>query len=139
VCRSGRNFRTHRTQSTEAAAAAHLYRDLATYGPATLDARQDLRRYVDSVVEDEWPLLSNGQSSARTDIALFRLYDAMGHMRPADTRGGTIYTAAFDNLNELVALRRDRLIHSESGNAGDPLDRGACPIRRRSSRAARTS
>jgi hypothetical protein len=99
----------------EAAAAAQLYRDLATYGPATLDARQDLRGYVDSVIEDEWPLLSKGQSSARTDVALFKLYDAMGHMRPADTRDGTIYTAAFDNLNELVALRRDRLIHSESG------------------------
>jgi hypothetical protein len=99
----------------EAASAAQLYRDLATYGPQTQDARTQLRSYVESVVKDEWPLLRNGGVSSRTDVALFNLYDAIGQIRPADNRDSTIYGAAFDNLNELVSLRRDRLIHSESG------------------------
>ena len=46
----------------EAAAASQLYRDMSTYGPQTVDARRELRAYVDSIVTDEWPLLSLGRS-----------------------------------------------------------------------------
>jgi len=98
----------------EAASAAQLYRNLATYGPETLVARQDLRIYISSIVTDEWPLLSKGQPSASTDVALFKLFAAVGQIRPKDDRDNTIYTEAYSNLNDLVSLRRDRLIHSES-------------------------
>lgn len=99
----------------EAASASQLYRDLATYGPETLAARQQLRLYIDTVVSDEWPLLSHGKSSERTDISLFKLFHAVGQLNPADSRQTTIYAGIFGNLNELVGFRRDRLIHSESG------------------------
>jgi hypothetical protein len=99
----------------EAAASAQLYRDLVTYGDETIPARSELRAYVSSVIDDEWPLLSHGQSSTKTDVALFNLFDAIGHIRPQDDRDKTIYTEAFAGLNDIVALRRDRLIHSESG------------------------
>lgn len=98
----------------EAAAAAQLYRNLATYGPGTESARLDLRVYVASIVKDEWPLLAEGRASPSTDLALFKLYDAMGKIRPRDSRDGTIYDKSYSDLNDLVALRRDRLIHSES-------------------------
>ncbi len=99
----------------EAAAAAELYRDLNTYGPTTQPQKQALRAYMASVVKDEWPLLAEGQSSPRTELALFQLFHGMGDIRPADNRDTTIYAQAFSNLNELVGLRRDRLIHSASG------------------------
>lgn len=99
----------------EAATAAQLYRDMATYGVATVDARQQLRAYTESIVRDEWPLLAKGQTSDRTDVALFRLFDSIGRMQPATGRDTAIYTEVFHNLNQLVELRRDRLIHSESG------------------------
>jgi len=99
----------------EAASASQLYRDLATYGPETLPARQELRLYIDTVVRDEWPLLSHGKSSERTDVALFKLFSSVGQLHPADGRETTIYAGIFGNLNELVGFRRDRLIHSESG------------------------
>ena len=99
----------------EAAAAAELYRDLETYGPETLPQRGAVRIYVDSLVRDEWPQLARGEPSGKTEVALFRLFMAMGKLRPADDRDATIYAAAFDNLNDLVGLRRDRLIHSQSG------------------------
>jgi hypothetical protein len=99
----------------EAASAAELYRDLATYGPETMPARQDVRSYVASIVRDEWPLLPQGKSSERTDVALFALYEDIGKIHPIDNRDTTIYAGAFTNLNDLVGLRRDRLIHSESG------------------------
>lgn len=99
----------------EAASASQLYRDLATYGPETIGARGQLRRYTSSIVRDEWPLLPQGKASPATEIELFKLYDRVGKIRPKDSRDSTIYTEAFSNLNDLVELRRDRLIHSESG------------------------
>jgi hypothetical protein len=99
----------------EAASASQLYRDLATYGTETAPARRQLRAYVASIVNDEWPLLSQGKASPQTEVALFELFERMGQIRPADNRDTTIYTEAFSNLNDLVGLRRDRLIHSNSG------------------------
>src|SRR5690348_7865493 len=99
----------------EAATAAELYRDLNTYGPETQPQKQALRTYMESVVRDEWPLLSEGKPSERTEIALFRLFQAIGQIHPKDNRDSAIFTEAFSNLNDLVGLRRDRLIHSNSG------------------------
>jgi hypothetical protein len=99
----------------EAASASQIYRDLATFGPETTPARTQLRRYVLSIVNDEWPLLRKGAASPRTEVELFKLYEAVGELRPTDIRDGAIYTEAFENLNDLVGLRRDRLIHSNSG------------------------
>ena len=99
----------------EAAAAAELYRDLNTYGPETQPQKEALKAYMQSIVRDEWPQLSEGKPSPRTEIALFRLFHGMGKIRPTDERDSAIFTEAFSNLNELVGLRRDRLIHSASG------------------------
>jgi hypothetical protein len=99
----------------EASTAAQLYRDLATYGPETMSTRQDLRAYTASIVTDEWPLLSEGKASEKTEVKLFRLFDAIGKLRPADNRDSAIYSEIFSNLNQLVELRRDRLMHSKSG------------------------
>ena len=99
----------------EAASASQLYRDMATYGPETLNARQNLRLYVASIVKDEWPLLPQGRTSERTDAKLFELFNSVGKIHPKDNRDTTIYTEIFSNMNQLVSLRRDRLIHSESG------------------------
>lgn len=99
----------------EAGAAAELYRDLTTYGPETVAQRQQLRAYMASIVRDEWPLLAKGHASQKTEIALFRLFQGMGAIEPKDDRDSAIYSEAFSKLNELVGLRRDRLIHSASG------------------------
>jgi hypothetical protein len=99
----------------EAASAAQVYRDLATYGPETQAARADLRAYVGSIINDEWPQLAQGKPSGKTEVALFKLFEGIGKIRPKDSRDSTIYTEVFSNLNDLVSLRRDRLIHSESG------------------------
>ena len=99
----------------EASAAAQLYRDLTTYGSEAQAARQDLRAYTASILNDEWPLLAKGESSAATEVALARMFASMGKIRPKDDRDSIIYSEAFAHLNELVGLRRDRLIHSRSG------------------------
>ncbi len=98
----------------EAASAAQLYRNLSTYGPETLAARQALRAYVESVIKDEWPLLPEGQANPRTEIKLFKLFDTIGQIQPGNARDTTIYQEAFKDLNDLVVIRRDRLIHGQA-------------------------
>ena len=99
----------------EAAGASQLYRDLAVYGGETLPARRQVRAYTDSIVRDEWPLLAEGRPSPRTEVELYGLFNAVGQIHPVDARDTAIFAEVFRNLNDLVGLRRDRLIHSESG------------------------
>ncbi len=109
---------TNAAVSQEAATAAELYRDLSTYGPATAATRNDLRGYVGSIVNDEWPLLEHGKGSLVTETALARLFVDFGKIHPQDARDTAIYTEAFTKLNNLVVLRRERIIDSESGIPG---------------------
>ena len=99
----------------EAASAAELYRDMTTYGPQTAPARRDLRVYVGSILKDEWPLLRTGDKSAQTETALANLFKTFGKIHPLDDRDSAIYQELFSKLNELVVLRRNRLIASQSG------------------------
>jgi len=99
----------------EAASAAELYRDLTVYGPEAGPARQELRTYIGSILEDEWPLLSEGRGSVATESALGELFQAVGKIRPQDNRDSAIYAEAFSKLNDMVVLRRDRLIGSRAG------------------------
>ncbi len=99
----------------EAASAAELYRDLTVYGPEAGPTRQELRTYIGSILEDEWPLLSEGKGSVSTESALGKLFEEIGKIRPQDNRDSAIYAEAFSKLNDLVVLRRDRLIASRTG------------------------
>ena len=101
--------------SHEAATASELYQGLATYGPETAAARNDLRSYVSSVINDEWPRLQEGEGSPATELALADLYNEIGRIRPQDNRDSTIYEGAFGKLDELVAHRRERIIESQTG------------------------
>lgn len=99
----------------EAATGSELYRDLTTYGPETKAVRGELRAYVASVTHDEWPLLREGRSSPSTEIALARLFQEFGKIRPHDNRDSAIYAESFSKLNDMVVLRRNRLIDSRTG------------------------
>lgn len=93
----------------EAAAASELYRDLAIYGPETVPTRAALRVYISSIVKDEWPLLSKGQRSEKTEVQLENLFEQFGKVPVPSDRDSAIFGEAFGKLNELVGLRRDRI------------------------------
>jgi hypothetical protein len=100
----------------EAATGSELYRDLTTYGPETQPIRNELRTYVATIVHDEWPMLQEGQGgSPKTEAALADLFEEFGKLRPKDERDGAIYSESFSKLNNLVVLRRNRLIDSQTG------------------------
>ena len=99
----------------EAATAAELYRDLDTYGSETQAARGDVRTYIASILNDEWPVLREGHGSLKTEAALSRVFMEFGNLNPQSNRDSAIYTESFSKLNELVVLRRDRIIASQAG------------------------
>lgn len=99
----------------EAASAAELYRDLTVYGSDADQARGKLRTYVGSILKDEWPLLREGRGSTTTEAVLGELFQAFGRIRPQDDRDSAIYAEAFSKLNDMVVLRRDRIITSRAG------------------------
>ena len=99
----------------EAASAAELYRDLTTYGSATQATRDDVRSYVRSILRDEWPLLSEGRGSVATEAALGQIFVGLGKLEPESNRDSAIYSESFSKLNELVVLRRNRIIASRTG------------------------
>jgi hypothetical protein len=45
---------------------------------------------------------------------LGKLFVEIGKLRPADNRDSAIYSEAFSKLNDLVVLRRDRIIASQA-------------------------
>lgn len=101
--------------SHEAATAAEVYQDLTTYGPETVAARGALRAYVGSILKDEWPLLEQERGSEATGMALASLFSEIGKIRPQDNRDSAIYGETYSKLNDLVELRRDRIIESQTG------------------------
>jgi len=98
----------------EAGTASQLYRDLTVYGPDMAGARQDLRAYIASIVNEEWPAMREGSQSNTTEVRLIALFDAVAEAKPATGRENAIYQEAFSLLNTLVKLRRDRIGASEA-------------------------
>lgn len=99
----------------EAASASELYRNLTIYGSEADPARRQLRTYIRSIVNDEWPALREGRGSTTTEAALGRLFQEFGKISPQDDRSSAIYAEAFSKMNEMVVLRRDRIIASRTG------------------------
>lgn len=101
--------------SHEAATAAELYQDLSIYGEETRPARRSLRAYVRSITQDEWPVLAQGKGSQITEIALLNVFNEVGQLGPDNERKTVIYGEALSRLNDLINLRRDRIVQSQSG------------------------
>ena len=77
--------------SREADALASIVRDSAAFSEPEGDrVRGAVGKYVHSVVEDEWPLLREGDDSSETASALDGVFDAMQTVEP-ESAGATGY------------------------------------------------
>ncbi|MEO6199194.1 MAG: hypothetical protein ABIO68_04575 [Sphingomicrobium sp.] len=101
--------------SQEAATAMEFYQDLSIFGAETVPARQALRTYVVSVAKDEWPLLSKGRGSEKSEEALHNVFNEVGKLNPTDNRSTAIYSELLSKVNELINFRRDRIEDSHEG------------------------
>lgn len=101
-----------RTVAAEAACAGELARDLAAFGSPAADLTgRALRRYVDSVVDSEWPIM---QQEARPDPQTERLFDAMfdaaNRIEPANARQTSLLNEVLARTNEMVKHRERRIL-----------------------------
>lgn len=104
-------FRDAETAVTlEAAAIGQMSRDLHSYGgPQAKGTLNALRAYTRTIVEDEWPLLKTGGSSAKSWQALDQLFRDVSEIRPKDGRDQIILAEIWARLNEVVKYRRERI------------------------------
>lgn len=100
----------------EANALADLYRDAQVFPAETREAIEArLREYARLVVEDEWPAMAAGESSARTWEAYNLLWRAYHEFRPQDEHQYAWYGESVQRLNLLGDQRRNRLLSVRSG------------------------
>jgi len=95
---------------TEADYVGSIYRD--TQGlPASMgqSIRDDLRTYVNTVVNDEWPMQRQGRTPDRGWRALRQLHSAIVTMQPQTMGEEVIQAELLRTLNELYSARASRL------------------------------
>ena len=103
----------------EANEVADLYRDSRVF-PAEMRDRVEaqLRDYARLAVEEEWPAMAAGTTSAETWDAYNRIWRTYHEFRPADEHERLWYQESVGRLNQLGDQRRDRLLSGETGVPG---------------------
>ena len=101
---------------TEASAAADLYRHSAGFNePARSRIGSAVIAYVQSVVDDEFPAITSGESSPPTQERYFAVWDAVLAMHPEESWEVALYQTSLDRLDDLADGRRNRMFYLESG------------------------
>lgn len=104
---------------TEASAAADLYRHSAGFNePARTRIGSAVLTYVESVVNDEFPAIVEGESSPTTQERYFAVWDALLAMHPEESWEVALYQSSLDRLDDLADGRRNRMFYLESGLPG---------------------
>jgi hypothetical protein len=104
------------TVSKEASAIATVDRILLRSGKPDLVAlRPLLAKYGESLVNDEWPLLSRGERSDAASEAYNNLSKGARATSPEDSRQQAVYAELLKTMDDLFDLREEVLADSEIG------------------------
>jgi uncharacterized membrane-anchored protein len=76
--------------------------------------------YAHIVVDTEWPLMDQGESSAKAQAILNQIRERVFAFQPRTGQQQALYEQALANVNDLSAARRDRLV-SMSETVPEPL------------------
>ena len=105
--------------ANEATNLVLMYRQAGAFPePEREQAREAILSYTQSVVNDDWPALSDGHGSPKTDEALDRMFAVWAPMEPT-AKWSDQYSSSVDELNEVLKLRNERI--EDSGNALAPI------------------
>ena len=93
-----------------------IYRDLGGLpDPFRSEARTALTRYVNSIIEDEWPLMALGQRSMKTQELSNAFWDCFNSFEPVTEREKIYYQELLHQKNQGSELRRARLAEAIAG------------------------
>ena len=99
-----------KTVASEAMQINQLDRLLMSYGDVTVGSfRETVRAYVESIVSEEWPKLSQHGSSRRTADLFRALALEILTIRPASARETVIYGDLVKIVDQLAESRQERL------------------------------
>ncbi|WP_457333508.1 bestrophin-like domain [Rhizobacter sp. P5_C2] len=98
----------------EANAIGELARDLAVYNtPASREARERLRGYARTVVDEEWPTMRIGQESPQARDLFDVVFRAVAEVKPVTPADSALMPEIWARVNELVKFRRVRVASSQ--------------------------
>ncbi len=101
--------------TTEATRIVSMDRLLVLEGsPQATALRGGLKQYSDSVVTDEWPMLSSGRGSKKTAGLLQDLFKELEQLKPQDPRQVSLYGDIVRKSDEIYHSRATRILNSRS-------------------------
>jgi hypothetical protein len=77
--------------------------------PVQREVQETCYTYLRLVINEEWPLMAQGQTSVRADAEMTALWQVYTTMGPSE-RATPLYTASVTQLNTLSDDRRERLL-----------------------------
>lgn len=105
-----KDYDTQRTNTEqEACVLGNLYRDARGTQPfVEADLQALVRNYTQTVVEDGWPKMQNGQESREAWRSFNNLYGYVIRIKPENKKEEIIYARLINHLNQLATYRRLR-------------------------------
>jgi hypothetical protein len=114
---SWERFETARGRADfEASAAADIYRHAQGFGdPLRADLEREVMAYLQSVVEDEWPAMEQGEFSPKTQEIYKSIWRTVLESRPSESWEVALYQSTLSKLDDFGDSRRTRLLYVHSG------------------------
>jgi hypothetical protein len=104
------------TEANEAADVRALYYLGGQFPQPQRDQIQDLAvSYARAVVDEEWPLMSQGQPSPRAAALNQEITENVGGFEPSTSPEQTLYSQALQRTHELNQNRTIRLLYASKG------------------------
>ena len=104
------------TVQLEANAASDIFHQADGYPePFRRSVRESIRRYVDAVIDDEWPRQARGNLSEIARQTLDALQLEMLKFEPRDVREQLVHGEQLHDMNTLLDQRRNRVYAGASG------------------------
>lgn len=98
---------------TEANELGALFWNARALPPADGRALEKTTRdYANAVIDQEWPLLTQGQSSATATDLVYAMRDEINALPTGTVQEQTLYQQSLEHVNNLAAARRERINES---------------------------
>ena len=102
--------------SAEATAIGCLYRDVTGYPePARIELQQEIRNYVDFILNKAWPLQRRGLPTDEATRLLTKLESDLVAFEPTTSGQQILHAQVLHQYNDVAGLRRQRLHAIGSG------------------------
>jgi hypothetical protein len=101
---------------SESNAYADIYRDLvAIPEPYSSQAKELMTKYINAVIEDEWPLMAAGKRSPKVQELGAQSWALMASFEPATESQKVFYAEILHRMNDAGEMRRQRITDASSG------------------------